>query len=401
MRLPKLSIALASAAVGVAALGALPALGADHRDAPLTKSAPKSDINDLYAFKNARGNAVYAMTVNPLTSPADTMRLALDPGTVYEFKADTNSDAVADWALKFTFSGTSAVQDVTVRLATGAGAASNDPVGDVIAQGKTSAGAGVTTFKSNDGKYTFYVGPRDDPFFFDLAAFNKGLAFTNPGVDTFKGTNVTAIVVEENQAPAAQKVGYWATTARQNSLDRWEQLDRMGRPAILTVFIPTLEYIGDTTASQEDAFNNNNPDRDVAIFKDEVLATLAALKSDPALADILLPDILTVDFGQAVKYLNGRAPADDVIDISLAVITGNAAASDNVGANDKPFLAEFPYLAPPTLPAQPGAPNTGTGALDDGSGLSDYTLPAGLVAGAGLMAAAAWTLRRRQPETLA
>ncbi len=399
MRLPKLSLALGAAAIGAASLGAFPAIGADHKDAPLTKAAPMSDINDLYAFKNASGNAVWAMTVNPLTSPADTANLRLDPNTVYEFKIDTDGNAVADAALKFTASGTAAVQDVSVWMATGAQAVSNDPVGQIIGQGKTSTGAGVTSFMSSDGKYKFYVGPRDDPFFFDLGAFNKGLAFTSPGVDTFKGTNVTAIVVEEMQANPTRKLGVWATTAKKDTLGAWKQLDRMGRPAILTVFIPTLEYIGDTSASQEDAFNNNNPDRDVALFKDVVLGTLTALQSKPELADILLPDILTIDLDQPVKYLNGRGLSDDVIDISLQVVTGNAAASDNVGANDNAFLTSFPYLAAPNGGAAPapGAPNTGSGLVtmdDGGMTLGDAALPLGLVAAGILLGAATFVARR-------
>src|SRR5689334_22547705 len=105
MRLRKLSIALGGAAIGVAILGAVPAFGADHRDAPLTKEAPKSDITDVYAFKGAGGTAVFDMNVNPLTTPADTANLSLDPGTVYEFKMDTNGDAVADISYKLTVSG--------------------------------------------------------------------------------------------------------------------------------------------------------------------------------------------------------------------------------------------------------------------------------------------------------
>ncbi len=400
MRLTKLSLALGAAAIGAATLGAIPAFGADHKDAPLTKTDAQLDINDLYIFKGAEG-LVTAMTVNPLTSPTDTSKLRLSTTGVYELKYDTDADAIADWSLKFTFSGPGSVQDVTVWKAMGAGAISNDPVGEIIAQGKTSAGAGVTSFKSKDGMMTFYVGPRDDPFFFDLGAFNKGLAFTSPGVDTFKGTNVTAIVVEDKSTTGS--IGVWATTAKETTLGAWSQFDRMGRPAILTVFIPTLEYIGDTSPSQEDAFNNNNPDRDLAIFKPTVLATLDALDSDPALADVLLPDILTIDTAMAVKYLNGRGLADDVIDISLQVVTANPAAGDNVGANDVAFLTGFPYLAAPHgTPATVTPPNTGTGLeMTSGSDFGKYSLPIGLLAAGALLGAATFVARRQPGETRA
>ena len=153
MRLRKLSIALAASALGVAALGAIPALGADHKDAPLTKAAAQSDINDLYIFKGeSTGGYTAVITVNPLTSPADTGALQLDPNTVYELKADTNGDAVPDVSYKLTVAGSGPVQDVTLRRATGPDAITNGISGDVIMQGKTSAGAGVTTITDSSGR---------------------------------------------------------------------------------------------------------------------------------------------------------------------------------------------------------------------------------------------------------
>jgi hypothetical protein len=388
MRLRKLTIALTGAALGVAVLGAIPALGADHRDAPLTKAAAKSDINDVYAFTGAGGTAVFAMTVNPLTSPADTASLSLDPATNYEFKMDTDGNAVPDISYKLTVTGTGPVQDATLRMATASSAVTNDVSGTVVATGKTSAGAGVTKIAVNGGG-SLYIGPRDDPFFFDLAAFQAGLKFTNPGVDTFKGTNVTAIVLELPAAPAT-KMGVWGATSKQDNLSNWVQLDRMGRPAINTVFIP---------ADKKDAFNNNTPDRDVAIFKPDVVAALASLGAGPALADVLLPDILTVDFSKPVAYLNGRGLADDVIDISLQAVTGSAAASDHVDKNDNAFSTSFPYLAAPNGATAPGAPNTGSGATSTTGGDTfawQWTLPAGLIAAAALMAAAGFVNRRRE-----
>ncbi|MEP6871497.1 MAG: DUF4331 family protein, partial [Anaerolineaceae bacterium] len=287
MRLRKLSIALGMSAIGVAVLGAIPAMGADHKDAPLTKAASKSDLNDLYVFKGESGKPVFVMTVNPLTSPADTAGLSLDPATNYEFKVDVNGDAQPDAALKFQFSGTGPVQDVTVRLASGTDAITNGRTGAVIATGKTSAGAGVTTFSDAAG-HKFYIGPRDDPFFFDLAGFQAGLKFT--GTDTFKGTNVTAIVVELPDFPGgSQSFGLWSTTSKQDTFGNWVQLDRMARPAINTVFVP---------AEMKDAFNNNTPDRDLAIYKNTFIASLKSLGAGPDLASVLLPDILTVDFSK-------------------------------------------------------------------------------------------------------
>src|SRR5439155_13313229 len=149
-------------AIAVAALGAVPALGADHRDAPLTKGAPRVDLTDVYLFKGGLANGVVmAMNVNPLTSPADTSRLALDPDAVYEFKVDTNGDGVADISYKITASGNGPVQDITLRRATGSDAVTDDPSGAVIVTGKSSTGAGVTVIPTPSGG-RLYVGPRDE-----------------------------------------------------------------------------------------------------------------------------------------------------------------------------------------------------------------------------------------------
>ncbi|MGH8432000.1 MAG: DUF4331 family protein, partial [Solimonas sp.] len=332
----------------------------------------------------AASGAVLAMTVNPLTSPADTAGLRLDPATLYELKVDTNADAVADISYKFRFSGNDASQDVTITRATGAAAVSNEPGGDVILQGKTSTGANVTTIEANGRKA--YVGPRDDPFFFDLAGFQAGLKFT--GVDTFKGTNVTALVLEVPQLPA-QSLGIWGTTSKQNNLGQWTQVERMGRAAINTVFIP---------ADQKDAFNQNTPDRDKSIYTDEVTAALDSLQSPAtaALAGVLLPDILTADFTKPISYLNGRALPNDVIDISLQAITGNMAAGDMVSANDKAFSNTFPYMAAPHGATAPAAPSTGSGTtVETSSDMLRWTLPAGLIAAAFLLGAAGFVQRRR------
>ena len=122
------------------------------------------------------------------------------------------------------------------------------------------------------------------------------------------------------------------------------QVDRFGLPAINTVFIPT---------DQKQTFNQSVPANDRANFRDEALTTLAAFGVTGAgaegIADAVLPDTQPIDTSQPTAFLNGRAPTDDVIDGELTLIFGAATplSSDNVDANDVPFLSTFPYLAPP------------------------------------------------------
>ena len=127
-----------------------------------------------------------------------------------------------------------------------------------------------------------------------------------------------------------------------NLAAEYVQVERMGLPAIATVFIPT---------AQKDAYNQAAPADDPATNTDEVVAVLTAFghPTPAALADALLPDILPIDVSQPTAFLNGRAPVDDVITAELGLIFGSNADlnDDHVDGNDKAFLPAFPYLAAP------------------------------------------------------
>ena len=160
---------------------------------------------------------------------------------------------------------------------------------------------------------------------------------------------------------AGPMIGVWAVTKRGG-----QNIDRNGRPAISTVFIPN-NPLETTEASMKDSYNTSAPKNDVANFTAEVTDTLTTLFSlnDPAtglggtddpsddaamvagLAGVLLPDILTFDTSNAAGFLNGRRPSDDVIDAELGLITEGLFGTDCVSANDVPFKAKFPYLARP------------------------------------------------------
>ena len=66
----------------------------------------------------------------------------------------------------------------------------------------------------------FFVGPRDDPFFFDLGQFKHILngeapgGFNNPGTDTFAGTNVLSTVIEvpKSLLGTSTSLNVWAET---------------------------------------------------------------------------------------------------------------------------------------------------------------------------------------------
>jgi hypothetical protein len=339
---------------------------ADHLDAPTVKLDGRIDINDVYVFHPGSPGAqnlnrtVLVMTVNPGAGVLEKSSTFFSPHAVYEFLIDTNGDAKPNIIVRARFSAVrNNKQNVTVRWVT-----SNS--NRVIAQGQTE--------KNLNGKDNsrVFAGLRDDPFFFDLANFNKGATFCGatgglPVSDFFLGLNLTAIVV---QVPTSwigkQPVGVWARTLgarggdddNDNAVlqadrdDDAKQLDRMGRPAILTVFIPPnpFEPGPDAIGNAEDRFNFTKPHQDQRRWRGEIINTLLALGNSQdranALADVLLPDILTVDLSQETAFLNGRNLGDDVIDAELALLTNGAITTDCID-NDSTFLDRFPYLGVP------------------------------------------------------
>ncbi|MEM7118033.1 MAG: DUF4331 family protein [Chloroflexota bacterium] len=316
---------------------ALPAGAADHLDAPGLTSPyndGRLDINDLYVFQSPSNpdNTVMIMTVNPaagVLSPETFNRRAK-----YEFAIDNDGDAKREshFKLKFKTDGDRGPQEIRLyrkfngRIASG-------HVGETI---EVPGGAKL------------HVGTFDDPFFFDLDAFlgTNGRSFCDGNeTDFFAGLNVSAIVLEvPSEWLGAEDVGIWAWIKYRG------RADRMGRPAINTVFIPSNPFEPDEP-SLKNRFNSNKPHRDQDRFRDEIVDTLALFypAGDPtidALADILLPDILTYNSTSTEGFLNGRQLANDVIDTELGLVTNNIVTSDCVDANDVPFSNEFPYLAP-------------------------------------------------------
>lgn len=132
------------------------------------------------------------------------------------------------------------------------------------------------------------------------------------------------------------------------SQSRFVQVDYMGRAAISTVFLPS---------GQKDSYNGSVPTGQRATYKPFVTGFLMNVagytqQDADALADVLLPDILTIDLDQPSTYLNGRLPEDDVTTASLTLVfgPGTGLSDDNVDTNDKAYPSTFPYLATPHLP---------------------------------------------------
>jgi len=206
---------------------------------------------------------------------------------------------------------------------------------------------GFTGETLQNGGITFTADIFDDPFFFDLDAFNgtNGRTFCDGNeVDFFAGLNVSALVLEIPKSDIGSSYRVWAKTDLKGL-----QADRMGLPAINTVFIPSNPF-EPTEANLKDAFNATRPRADRRIWSRELKDNFDLFYDDDslvdALVDILLPDLLPIEesIPPGFEFLNGRQLADDVIDLELSLLTNGTVLSDCVDANDVPFSTIFPYL---------------------------------------------------------
>jgi len=211
------------------------------------------------------------------------------------------------------------------------------------------------------------------------------------GADSLAGYSVNSIVfqVQKSVVTAGSPIiGAWTTVSRGG-----KQVSRLGQPLVNEAVIPL---------ALKDAFNSIPPSVDrtvpeaVASVTNPILATLLTaiykvptppaprmdlvtifltgipmlnqpanvtpaemLRLNTAIPPSANPNRMGVLAGDNAGFPNGRRPIDDVTDIALRAIAGatpftadfnkapNNLLGDGVDANDKPFLATFPYLAAP------------------------------------------------------
>ena len=165
--------------------------------------------------------------------------------------------------------------------------------------------------------------------------------------------------------------------------EAYTQIDRHGAVEAGTAGIAAAAGLGFTPGSDitiRDAYNASNPVEDAAMmwfpeiaksvtfFHDSFDDDLMALGLVPATIQdtvaqagpVILPDTIKYNPAMPTAYPNGRKLEDPVVDLTLAAVLlklGPGQPLDafanlplNPPANDVPFKAEFPYLAPPHLP---------------------------------------------------
>jgi len=339
-----------------------------HFDTPTAREDPRICVNDFYLFDGAAGTTVMAMTVNPdagLSAP-DTFR---DEG-LYAFRFDLNGDAREELTFKFRFgeprhadghadgSEHRHVQDCQVRMASGDDAL-HGLGGELLVEGETGEVVDRSGIRA-------YAGLAPDLFAIDgealhgfMTSFYKEQKY-NPQAfvnrrNSFANRNVSAIVLEvPNRLIGEDMVRAWATASLVGHAPE-VQVSRWGLPMITHVFL------SDHSKDLKEAFNRSLPRDDVAQFSEPIAAfvrtmtTYANTSGNPAehgkrIAGVLCPATLPYKIGTFASFdyagFNGRALADDVMDVMLT-LAANQALSDGVAPDRQRMRSEFPYFGEP------------------------------------------------------
>ena len=156
-------------------------------------------------------------------------------------------------------------------------------------------------------------------------------------------------------------LGVWATT-EQRIDGAWVARDQMGRPAINTVFNNGL--VDPSSGQTKNRFNKTPPSEQRSafggLFRNNIVATLtninAALGTDAAfgcmdydaatagaIADILLPDVITPMDGSSIESLMCAGPlgAPPVVQIGDVSVTLQGFTSGREGNGPRPVERDF------------------------------------------------------------
>ncbi len=377
------------------------AQAADHAEAPAVAHDAGADIADVYTFldPNNADNVILIMTLHGFVAPQENVNLGyFDPEVLFRFELETTGDAKPDEFVDVQFAprtSTSTGQVATIKLP------NKQSFTAVSTRASLADAAPAPVLTTNENGIVFFAGLTDDPFFFDIPAFNRFVASVLGGEpdatqflrgrDSFAGYNIPAIALsipaslielEPVGTNANHTLGVSVRTLRRTqtptpkgdikSGGAFRNVDRMGIPAVATALVPF---------AKKNAYNAAKTTDDAkGVFAPDIVATLTALGTTNPYTTILASvavangDILRLNLtipntgiGRGLPptaapdaFPNGRRVHDDVIDILLTLIANGNQLGDNVDANDVPFRAEFPFLAPSHQPRPAGITDDNT-----------------------------------------
>jgi hypothetical protein len=247
----------------VAALATLSptALAADHADGPQATSNFMLDITDLFTWTDATATKLnLVMDVTPNASKTSSLfsdmgQYVFNISSYPAYGVPLGAKAVDQSQVICTFAGMTAPQTVCCWLVVGTPGPNGTIMNPKTVDYVTGSASATTGLVSQNGDFTVFTGPRQDPFFFNLAGFNQtiatveqaasaspGLTFNSagcpmldtatsmllvnelmtsdmqgdPAVDHFAGFDVISIVVQVKTSAVTSAghtvVGVWAGT---------------------------------------------------------------------------------------------------------------------------------------------------------------------------------------------
>ncbi len=390
---------LALMALGITTVMAPPTIQAsDHDDGDIDVRSRALSLTDLYVFREIDVNPaaqandlILVMNTNPRSLARQ--QYFFSSAARYEFRISrvANNNAVPtarpDLTLRFSFSepqGSPRRQRMTLTLIDEKGTTTvNRTIGGGAMQTTPLATASspfLNQVRVRGSNLTVFAGLREDPFFFDVEQFFRvraGLLGRGPAVgfrapedavDFATGYNVNTIVVRVPRrllqgSGQATTFDVWLSLLIPDPrTGQFVQTEQLARPAINEGLVLSQASLA--------AYNRTQPSRTVpSTVAREATSVLLSLGNSPARAQALLgafiPDVMRIDTLGPSGYANalnskgapirGRLLADDVVDISLAVLTNGAVTTDNVtyegvpgnpGQGHHPLSPSFPYLAP-------------------------------------------------------
>ncbi|ESA34549.1 hypothetical protein N836_16780 [Leptolyngbya sp. Heron Island J] len=373
----------------------------DHDDGEVDIKGRNLNITDVYAFreKDQNPNAseddlILVMNTNPRSLARQQYYFSTNAR--YEFHIDTvaNKDAKVtgqpDMTLRFEFGtpNNNQEQEVTVTA---------------ISNGKARKAQAITTplldnspnvkdVRLGSETLSIFAGLREDAFFFDVEQFFRvragaagigpAVGFRDPSeaVDFTTGYNVNTIAVRIPKQLLQGRThsdvfDIWTTISTPDADGNYVQVERLARPGINEGLVLTNDFLNALNSVGPDfeaaALAGQQPAADIAApIVGEARKTLLALGNSEERADALLgaflPDVMRIDTSGPSGYANdlnaagspvrGRMLKDDVIDITLSVLSNGAITTDNVSyegtpgnpaQGHQPLEPAFPYLALP------------------------------------------------------
>ncbi|BAY23507.1 hypothetical protein NIES2100_32720 [Calothrix sp. NIES-2100] len=371
------------------------ATASDHDDGEVDTKGRNLNLTDLYVFREQDQNPaarqddlILVMNTNPRSLARQQYYFSTN--ALYEFKISrvANRDATPtgkeDVTLRFQFDEPNSRGEQQFKLTLVTDGRQRSDTGRTTPLSTDPNNSTINNLSLGDTKVKVFAGLREDPFFFDVEQFFRvragalgigpavGFRPANQAIDFAKGYNVNSIVVRIPRAALAGNTNattfdVWETiSVKDHRSGKFQQFERLARPGINEGLVVTNDFLN--------AFNSIPPTADLSSAAKPVVAearkTLKALGNNDerakALLGAFLPDVMRIDTTVASGYANalntkgapvaGRKLTDDVIDITLGVLTNGAVTTDNVsyeGAagnpsqGHQPLVQQFPYLALP------------------------------------------------------